>query len=439
MSILIKNCDWIITEDARRSVLKGKSVYIQDGLIAEIGDGIHCEADYVIDGSRKLMMPGLINAHTHLAMTLFRGYADDMPVKEWLERKIWPLEAWLDEGDCFAGSMLGCLEMIETGTTCFLDMYFFNRATADAVERSGLRAILSYAIIDAFDPESKGAPDIGQKLASFRRASGSRRVEYAIGPHAPYSCSDETLLKCKERAIEEGALIHTHLAEAEWEQRMFREKYGKGVVEHLEEIGFLCENLVAAHCVWLDEGDIALMSKRGAKAALCPVSNMKLAVGGVAPATRMLAGGLTIALGTDGAASNNSLDMFGAMKICALANKLVERDPTALPANVALDMATIGGARALGKEGEIGSIEVGKRADLILLDLRSPNLRPIHGKDTVVSDVVYSASGYNVDTTIVDGKPLMLNRRLLTLDKEEVLERAEEAAIRLIERGRRSA
>ncbi len=434
MSILIKDCDWIITEDSRRSVLRDKSVYIDDGLIVEIGDRIGCEADYVIDGSKKLMMPGLINAHTHLAMTLFRGYADDMPVKEWLERKIWPLEAWLDERDVFAGSMLGCLEMIETGTTCFLDMYFFNKATAEAVERSGLRAILSYAILDAFDPEAKGAPDISKKLASFRRAPGSGRVEYAIGPHAPYSCSDETLLKCKERALEEDALIHTHIAEAEWERRLFEERYGKSVIAHLEEIGFLCENLVAAHCVWLDEADISLMSKSGAKAALCPVSNMKLAVGGIAPATEMLRRGLAISLGTDGAASNNSLDMFGTMKICALAHKFAEHDPTVLPANAVLDLATIGGATALRKEGEIGSIEVGKRADLILLDLRAPNLRPIHGKDTVVSDVVYSASGFNVDTTIVDGRPLMLNRELLTLDREEVLGAAEEAALRLMER-----
>lgn len=439
MSILIKDCDWIITEDARRSVLRGKSVYIEDGLIIEIGDRIGCEADYVIDGSKKLMMPGLINAHTHLAMTLFRGYADDMPVKEWLETKIWPLEAWLDERDVFAGSMLGCLEMIETGTTCFLDMYFFNKATADAVEKSGLRAVLSYAILDAFDPESKGALDIARKLASFEKAPGGGRVEYAIGPHAPYSCSDETLLKCKERALEEDALIHTHIAEAEWERRLFEERHGKGVIAHLDEIGFLCENLVAAHCVWLDEGEISLMSKRGVKAALCPVSNMKLAVGGLPPAPKMLRGGLAISLGTDGAASNNSLDMFGAMKICALAHKFAERDPTALPASAVLDFATIGGAMALRKGREMGSVEVGKRADLILLDLRAPNLRPIHGRDTVVSDVVYSASGFNVDTTIVDGRPLMLNRELLTLDREEVLEAAEEAALRLMERGRGSA
>jgi 5-methylthioadenosine/S-adenosylhomocysteine deaminase len=435
MSILVKDCDWIVTENGDRDILRGKSVYIEDGVIVEIGDGIGCEADYVIDGSKKLMMPGLINTHTHLAMTLFRGYADDMPVRDWLERKIWPLEAGLGEGDCLAGSMLGCLEMIETGTTCFLDMYFFNKATADAVERSGLRAILSYAILDAFDPESKGKPRIHEKLNGFRKASGNRRVEYAIGPHAPYSCSDETLLKCKERALEEDALIHTHIAEAEWERRLFEEKYGKSVIAHLEEIGFLCENLVAAHCVWLDEGDIPLMSKRGVKVSHCPVSNMKLAVGGTAPIVEMLGEGLAVSLGTDSAASNNSLDMFGAMKACALAQKSARGDPTVLPANAVLDLATIKGAAALRKEGEIGSIEVGKRADLILLDLRSPNLSPIHGKDTVVSDIVYSASGYNVETTIVDGRVLMLNRRLLTLDAEEVLEMASEAALGLMERG----
>src|SRR5208337_2426471 len=270
------------------------------------------------------------------------------------------------------------------------------------------------------------------KFHDYLQKLASPRIKFVVGPHAPYTCSADMLQWAKEYAEQQHAILHIHVAETRREQADMMKQHGMRVVEYLDKIGALSKNMLAAHCVWLTKSEVNLLAKSGVKVAHCPVSNMKLASGGVAPLPEMFDAGIPVALGTDGAASNNSLDMFETMKICALVHKAHRWDPTVLPAQKTLDLATIEAARALGVDREIGSIESGKRADIILLDANAPNLRPIHGGETVVSDLVYSASSGNVNTTIVDGRVLMENRIVTSLDSAAVCSKSQELAARLV-------
>ncbi len=366
-------------------------------------------------------------------MSLFRGYADDLELQDWLEKKIWPLEARLDGEMCYHGALLGSMEMTRTGTTCFVDMYFHMEDVARAVSEAGLRAILSPGVIDK--PDKAGTEKERQYSLNFLDFLHKLRnplIKFALGPHAPYTCGDETLLWTQEIAKKENALVNIHIAETRGEQAQF-EKDGKGrEADYLDKIGFLNERVLAAHAVWLTKSEVVLFGKKGVRVAHCPVSNMKLASGGTAPVPEMMDAGVPVGLGTDGAASNNSLDMFDTMKMTALVHKNSRWDPTIMNAQKVLDLATIEGARTLGREKEIGSIEVGKRADLVLLDLTEVNLVPIHRKETIVSDLVYSANGHNVDTTIVDGQPLLVNREFQKLDRVKVDEGIRSSIAKLI-------
>ncbi|MEM2904867.1 MAG: amidohydrolase [Candidatus Bathyarchaeia archaeon] len=435
MSILIKDCEWVVTQNGDRQVFRDASVLIEDGLIAAIGEHLDGGTDEVIDGRRKALLPGLINTHTHLAMSLLRGYFDDLNLDVWLRDHIWPIEARLTGEICQAGALLGCLEMIRGGTTCFLDMYHFEKDIVSTVASTGLRAFLAQGVFDvsdrwrsAYNPawRERGGRATESLLAEVKRID-CPRVKAAVGPHTPYTCTDETLLWAKRVAERENVLLHMHVAETRREQAAFESQEGKSEVEYLDSIGFLSPRLVAAHCTWMTRNEVRLVADRGVKVAHCPVSNLKLASGGVSPIVDLLESGVHVGVGTDGPASNNSLDMFEAMKTASLLQKHQSWDASALRAQEALDMATVHGAAALGIDGEVGSIEEGKRADLILVDLTDPNLTPVHGAAGLISNLVYSAKAHNVDTTIVDGRILMRSKQVLTIDVDEAYRRAEKA------------
>lgn len=429
MDILIKN-GILITMDNQRRILKNFSVAIDEGRIVEIGESIKGETDIVIDAGKKIVMPGLINTHTHLAMTLFRGIADDVPLMTWLKEVIWPIEGKLEAKHVYAGSLLGCLEMIKSGTTCFNDMYFFLDEVAKSIQESGMRGVISHAMFD-FGDEGKAEAALRQGEANIRKysAEGSR-VRAFFGPHAPYTCSEELLIKTKELADRCSTGIHIHVAETKEEVRNSQRDKGMPPFEYLEKIGFLGPNVVAAHSTWTSNKEIEILGRHGIKIAHNPTCNMKLA-SGVARVPEFLEKGIVVSLGTDGAASNNSLDMFDDLKTCALVHKLCNKDPSLIPAQKVLEFATINGAKALGMEKEIGSIEVGKRADVILIDLNKPHLTPLTNP---VSHLVYAAFGSDVDTVIVDGKLVMQGRQVKTLDEEKVLRLANEQTRDLLEK-----
>ena len=442
MSILIKN----VSLNGRKT-----SIYIEENLITEIG--AKTEADHIIDGKNKAAIPGLINTHTHAAMTLFRSYADDMKLHTWLRDKIWPLEAKLTENDVYWGTKLACLEMIKSGTTCFNDMYWHARGASRAADEMGMRAVLSGVFIDLFDRE-KGDKEVSEnkKLIEEIKKTRSDRITPALGPHALYTVSEEKLQWIGEYADKENLLIHFHLAETEKENNDCVEMYKKRPVEFLESIGFLGKNLVAAHCNYLTGNEIKILAKYDVKISHNPISNMKLAAG-IMPYPEMKAAGLTISLGTDGPASNNNLDMFESMKFAAIAQKYSGNDPTVMPAAEAFELASANGARALGLNA--GAIEEGMLADIILIDLKRPDLAPNFELEfdgtfntaqnsnltaynsNLIANLVYSANGSCVDTTICNGKILMHERKMYgsrLRDEDEILEKSREIFMDLIDR-----
>ncbi|MGV8077074.1 MAG: amidohydrolase family protein [Methanosarcina sp.] len=426
--IIIKNA-YVLTMDPNVGDLKNGTVVIEDGKITEIGKNTKESADTVIDAEGSVVMPGLVNTHTHAAMTLFRGYADDLQLAEWLQQHIWPAEAQLTAEDVYNGSLLACLEMIRSGTTSFADMYFFMDETAKAVEASGLRASLSHGLIELWDDE-KGETDLreGRRFVRAWQGAADGRIKTMYGPHAPNTCSEEFLAKVREEASRDGAGIHIHLLETEAELLAMKERYGKCSVHMLEDIGFFGPDVLAAHCVWLSDGDVEILRKRGVNVSHNPVSNMKLA-SGISPVHKMLDKGVNVSLGTDGCASNNNLDLFEEMKTAALLHKVNTFSPTALPARQVLEMGTVNGAQAL--DTETGMLKAGKKADLIIVDMKKPHLTPCFD---VPSHLVYSARGSDVRTTIVNGKVLMDNYRVLVLDEQKVMENAQKAAEDLVAR-----
>jgi 5-methylthioadenosine/S-adenosylhomocysteine deaminase len=322
--------------------------------------------------------------------------------------------------------------MIKSGTTCFADQYFYMEDVARAVEEAGLRGVLSRGIIELDDPEKrKRTIREGERLVKNCQGMVNGRITTMFGPHAAYTCSPECLMQVKELARKYKVGIHTHIAETQEEVERIEKKYGKRPVEHLDGIDFLGPEVLAAHCVWLTKHEIEVIKKRGVKPVHNPVSNMKTG-SGVAPVPEMIKAGIPVALGTDGAASNNSLDMFNEMKFAALLSKVHKLDPTVVPAQAVLEMATIKGAIALGLQREIGSLEVGKKADIVLVDLKKPHLAPLHN---VISHLVYSAVGSDVDTVIVDGEVLMQEGKVLSLNEDKVLEDVQKVSDDLLARG----
>jgi len=424
MSILIKHST-ILTQNDSRQQLQG-DVYIEDHQIVEISKKpLSIEADYKIDGTRKLVLPGLINSHTHIPMTLFRGYGDDMLLKDWLEQRIWPVEAKLDKKYIKSGTELGLLEMIASGTTSYLDMYFFEDIIAEVTEKVGIRGFLGFAVVDFDTPEYKASELIPQSEQFVKRWKGNTLISPVIAPHSTYSCNPETLQKSLEVAMKYNVPLHTHCSETRDEVYDVEKRYGVRPVEQLKKIGLLQKGTVLAHCGWITKNEIFEMKNAGVVVSHCPVSNMKIASGGYAPIPELLDARVPVGLGTDGAASNNTLDMFETMKFCALVHKNHRWDPAVLPAQTVVDLATIGGAACLGVQQTLGSLEEGKIADLIMIDLKKPHLTPLYNP---VSHLVYAARGTDVCTTIVNGTILMLDNEFLTIDMQKTLERAEKDA-----------
>ena len=391
--MLIKDASIVEGGRLRRDV----NIAIDGGRISEVGSGIADESSdgEVIEGRGKLAISGLVNAHTHLAMTLFRGYADDMELMPWLSEKIWPLEAKLTAEDIRWGVKLGCLEMIRSGITCYNDMYYFMDEAARATKEMGLRAVLSGVLFDM-------RPDLIEEAEPFiRRWKNDDLIVPAVGPHAVYTCSEETLSRALDLAEKHDVMIHVHLSETRSEVESFAKNRGKSPVEYLDSLGFLSDRVVAAHCVWLSPQDVSIIADRGVNVAHCSISNHKLA-SGIAPLDRLARAGARICLGTDGASSNNSLNLFQEMKTTAIAQKCAHSRPDLFAAGEVWRMATENAYIAFRLDM---GLRAGAIADLSLIDLKKPWFCPL-ADDNIVSHLVYSAQG-GVDTTIVGGRVLM--------------------------------
>ncbi|MEJ5377099.1 MAG: amidohydrolase [bacterium] len=385
-------------------------------------------AHVVVDGCGGILMPGLVNAHTHAAMSLLRGLADDLPLKEWLEGHIFPAEAKaVDEDFVYWGTLLACGEMILSGTTTFADGYFYEDSAMEAARSSGMRAVLAQGVLDFPVP---GCPDpsfnIENAIGFLNRSWGEEPLRPAIFCHSPYTCSAETLQKAKEACRVHHALFFIHVAETKEELALVEAKYGLSPLKHLAKLGLLDKETVLVHGVWLGDSDIEVLADSGAALVICTESNMKLA-SGIAPLTKLLAKQVTLGLGTDGAASNNDLDLFSEMDLTAKLHKLAHLDPTVVKAADVLYMATRGGALSLGLQ-EVGLLEPGFQADLILLATDRPHMQPLYNP---VSQLVYSAKGSDVERVWVRGQELLRRRCLLNMDIQEIKKWARRLAKRV--------
>lgn len=423
--MLIKNINIVtLNED---EFIENTNLYIKEDKIYHIGDLLDdYKVDKVIDGRGKLLMPGLINSHTHVAMSLLRNYADDYPLMEWLTEKIWPMEAKFTGEDIYWFSLLSMVEMIKSGTTTFCDMYFEMDRVAQGVEESGMRAVLTQGMIE--DEKKDEKLKISEKLFKDWHGKANGRITTMLAPHAPYTCGTDYLLQIKELADSLGTGIHIHLSETEGEVRDSYEKHGKSPVKYLRDLGILDGHVLAAHCVHVDNEDMEVLREKNVYPVYNPTSNLKLA-SGFAPVDSMLKMGIKVALGTDGSSSNNNLNMFEEIHIGSIVNKALNKDATSVRALDALKMATTHGAEALNLD-KIGMVKEGYKADLILLNFDSVHLQP---KSNPIASLVYSCQGSDVETVIVDGKLIMEDRKVKTLDEGLIISKVNKIKSRLIE------
>ena len=422
--ILIKNAE-IVTDGPD---YPKKYIGITDRKITYIGkdkpegyDGAR-----IIDATGKLAAAGMVNAHTHIAMCLLRSYGDDMALMDWLQNKVWPAEAGLKYGDCYWGTRLGILEMLKGGTTAFADMYFFEDETARAVEESGIRACLARGLTgDKYDKEDQRLAE-NVRLYKDWNGKADGRLTVMLGPHAPYTCSEEYLKLLVEAAGELGSEMHMHLSETQQEVKDCVAQHGKTPIAYADSLGILDRGCLIAHAVWATDEEIDLMAKKHARVAHNPQSNLKLA-SGIAPVEKMMAKGIPVGLGTDGATSNNNLDMLEETRLAAMLHKGVTYDPLCIPAAQAWDMATYQGAKCIGYK-DLGRLEEGCLADIVLYDMDKPYWHPRHDR---MSLLVYAASASDADTVLVNGKVIMEKGEVKTLDAEKIYADAERIAARL--------
>jgi len=423
----------VVTMDGAGRILEGGAVAIRGDRIVAVLDGSESlpVARETIDASGHLVIPGLVNTHGHVAMTLLRGIADDLKLMDWLSKHIFPAEAHNVSPDfVYWGSLLGCVEMARSGTTTYTDMYYFEDEVARATKKVGLRGVLGQSVIGFPAPDYK-TPE--EALAGAKRFIERYRndplVIPSVAPHALYTTPLDVVVKAHRLARDYGVPFQIHAVEAPEENDQIVAKLGKRTIEALADTGVLGPGTILHHAIWLSDEEIQLIAKSGASTSHNPESNMKTA-SGVARVPDLLAAGVAVGLGTDGPASNNNLDMFEEMDTAAKLHKVFRSDPTVMPAKTVFRMATLGGAKALGIDDRVGSLEVGKLADVVLVDARVPELTPLYD---VYSHLVYAAKGGNVSTVVVNGKLIVENHHVVTVDENEVLEKAREWQRRILE------
>ncbi len=420
---------WIVTQDADRSIVRGDVVIDGDVIVSVGGSGV--EADREIQAGGDIVMPGLVNTHCHAAMSVMKGSVDDLNFPQFLEN-VFRIDSDRNDADLDAGARLGLLEMIRGGTTTFVDLYYSQDVIAKAVEESGVRGILCWAVLDEeFTTQSGNPMDNCRRFCESH--SSMRKVVPGVGLQGVYVCGPETWEEASSYSIESGRVMTFHLSETRGEVNEHQRKTGMRPGDWLGSMGVLHPGCLAAHSAWLTLNEVRALGRAGMSVSTCPVSNMKLATGGVAPIPEMMEHGVNVSIGTDGSATNNSVDMFAEMKTLGLLQKSSRWDATVTPAQSLLDMATIGGAKAAGMGGRTGSIEKGKLADLIVLDGKAPNLRPLLPQN-MVSNIVYSGNALNVKTVMCQGDLLMHDREVLSMDEAQVLSKAEDAWLKLCSR-----
>lgn len=420
----------VVTMDEGWTTIQDGAVAVHKGVILAVGPAAELKALYraneTIDAAGHAIMPGLINCHTHAPMTLFRGLADDLPLDIWLHKHIWPAEAWAVKPEMvYWGALLAAAEMIRGGTTLFTDMYFFEDDIGHAAKQAGIRAVLGEALMDFPSPNSKTPVEgLAYTEELLQKWAGDLLVRASVQPHAPYSASADLITRGKELADRYGAIYLSHVAETANEVTELKAKTGQTPPAYLDELGVLDHRTIFAHGTHLCDADIDLLAERGTAIVHCPQSNLKLASGAMR-LPELLAAGVRLGLGTDGAASNNDLNMWGEINSATMLHKLVNNDPTAADARTVVKMATRDGADLLGMGEQLGSLEAGKRADLILINLEQPHLVPLYD---IYSHLAYAVNKADVSTVIVEGQVIMRDRQLLTMDEQEILAKASEMA-----------
>jgi 5-methylthioadenosine/S-adenosylhomocysteine deaminase len=424
----------VLTVDHHDLKIESGAIAVDQDTIVALGRKEDILPEYwgrlTMDVPDSIIMPGLVNAHTHAAMTCFRGIADDMELMDWLNDYIFPAEARnVDPELAYWGSMLACAEMIKSGTTTFSDMYIFEEETAKAAKKAGMRCLLGEVLFDFPSPSFKtSAEGLACTEKLIRKWADDSLINIMVEPHSLYTCSPELLKASKALADRYHVPLATHFLENKAEAKQLKEKFGQRATTFLRDIGLLDDRFIAFHGVLMDEEDIRLFADHGCKVVHNPESNMKLA-SGVAPVSTMLEHGIVVGLGTDGCASNNNLDMFEEMDTAAKLEKSARLDPTVMSARTVIRMATRNGAKTLGLDSLVGTLEVGKKADLCIIDMNRPHLTPLYNE---YSHLVYAVNGADVDTVLINGKVVMRNRKLLTIDEDEAMGRVREIALRVL-------